>query len=524
MALTETAPPAIEEPGATPAAGTRTAPTAVERVIAAVDHVTIGRVMVGVSLLVSLASLLVLAVTNLDTATLDGGVPGTGILGEAVAIRLAANAPIALLLCGVLPLLLGLAMVVVPRQVGSPTIAFPRLAGLATWTWVLATGIFVVCVAADGSYGGAKTDLARLGNIAVGGLVLSLAAGAVCVAVTVLSLRPVGMGLADVPYFAFSMLVAATLWVLTFPAVIAHVAFIHIQRPTATDLATTGLDGISWLMRQPSVYIALLPALGIVLDAAAVAVAGRQRFRGAAQGMIGMAGLFSFGAWAQTDTARNTLVWVAVCAAIALPLLGVLGAVGDTLRRNRPRLISPVGFALVSLLLALLGAAVGLLSVIDTFGHGQLVGFGTAELARGQLFFVLGAALAAGLGGAHMWGRLSFGSQLPEGPAKGLAPLVLLGAGLLALGPVVLGLILANDASTDPAPFGAISAVGALLAALAVLATLGGGLRARREEGRDPDATFDTWEGGGTLEWADPDGWPTAVESPYPLLPAVEEA
>jgi heme/copper-type cytochrome/quinol oxidase subunit 1 len=524
MALTETAPPAIEEPGATPVAGARSAPTAVERVIAAVDHVTIGRVMIGVSLLIALASLVVLAITNLDTATLDNGVPGTGMLGESLAIRLAANAPIALLLCGVLPLLLGLAMVVVPRQVGSPAIAFPRLAGFATWTWLLATGIFVVCVVADGSYGGARTDLARLGNVAVGGLVLSLAAGAVCVAVTVLSLRPVGMGLADVPYFAFSMLVAATLWVLTFPAVLARVVLIHIQRPTPTDLAITGLDGIAWLMRQPSVYIAIIPALGIVLDSAAVTVAGRQRFRGVAQGMIGAAGLFSFGAWAQSDTARNTLIWVAFCAAAALPLLGVIGAVGDTLRRQRPRLISPIGFALVSLLLALLGAAVGLIQVIDTFGHGELVGFGTAELARGQMFLVVTSALAAGLGGVHLWGRLSFGDQLPEAPAKGLAPLVLLGGGLLALGPVVFGLLLADDATTDPAAFGAISAVGALLAALATLATLAGGLKARRDEGADPDRTFDTWEGGGTLEWAALDAWPSTVESSYPLLPAAEEA
>ncbi len=524
MALTETAPPAIEEPGAPPAAGTRPAPTAVERVIAAVDHVTIGRVTVSVALIASLVSLVVLALSSFDAATLDDGVAGTGFLSDALSIRFAANAPIALLLCGVIPLFVGLATVVVPRQVGSPAIAFPRLAAFASWTWVLSTILFVVAVAADGSYGGSDTEMARLGNIAVGGLLVSLAMGAVCVAVTVLALRPAGMRLADVPFFAWSMLVAASRWVLTFPAVLANVVFIHIQRPNATDIAITGLDGISWLLRQPSLYVALIPALGIALDAAAVAVSGRQRFRGVAQGMIGAAGLFSFGAWAQGDVARNTLVWVLVCAAIALPLLGVLGAVGDTLRRQQPRLVSPVGFALVSLLVALLAAAVGLLQVIDTFGEGELVGFGTSELARGQMFLVLGAALAAGIGGAHLWGRLTFGDQLPEGPAKGLAPLALAGAGLLGLGPTIYGLVLANDAEADAAIWGVIAGLGALAAALVVLATLAGGLRARRGESADPAPVFDTWEGGGTLEWSDPDGWPATVESPYPLLPAAEEA
>ncbi len=524
MALTETAPPAIEEPGAPPATGTRPAPTAVERVIAAVDHVTIGRVMVAVSLLASLVSLVVLALSNFDAATLDDGVAGTGMLGDALSVRFAANAPIALLLCGVIPLFLGLAIVVVPRQVGSPAIAFPRLAAFATWTWLLSTVLFVVAVAADGSYGGSDTEMARLGNVAVGGLLVSLAMGAVCVAVTVLALRPVGMRLGDVPFFAWSMFVAASVWILTFPSALASVVFVHIQRPNATDIAITGLDGISWLFRQPSVYVALLPALGIAIDAAAVAVSGRPRFRGVAQGMIGAAGLLSFGAWAQDDVARNTLVWVLVCAAVALPLLGVLGAVGDTLRRQRPRLLSPVGFALVSLLVALLGAAVGLLQVIDTFGEGELVGFGTAELARGQLFLVLGAALAAGLGGAHLWGRLAFGDQLPEAPAKGLAPLVLAGAALLGLGPAIYGLVLANDADADPALWGVVAGLGALLLALAVVATLAGGLKARRAESADDAPGFDTWDGGGTLEWSDPDAWPTTVESPYPLLPAAEEA
>jgi hypothetical protein len=231
----------------------------------------------------------------------------------------------------------------------------------------------------------------------------------------------------------------------------------------------------------------------------------------------------SFGAWAQTDTARSTLIWVLVSAAAALPLLGLLGASGDTLRRNRPSLVSPLGFAVSSLLLLLLAALTGLLLAIDQIGHGQLVGFGTAELSRAQLYFVLGAALAGGLGGAHLWAQLAFGDRLPEVPGKGMALAVLGGGALLGIGPLVLGLLQANDAGTDPRAFAVISMLGAALLALATLGTLAGGLGARRGTGRGDELLADPWGRGGTLEWSDPATVPTVVESPYPLLAAESE-
>ncbi len=522
MAMTHTATPALDEHDTTVAAPST--PTAAERVLGATDHLTVGRVVVGTSLFLALASAAVLALAHLDTAVLDNGIAGTGILDESVVLRLAQNAPIGLMLCGVMPLLLGLATVVVPRQVGSPAISFPRLSAFANWTWLLSAVLFVVSVAADGSYGGANEDMARLGNLAVAGLLVSLAAGAVCVAVTVLTLRPLGMGLRDVPFFSFSMVVTAGLWVLTLPAVLARIILVHIARPTPTDLAVNGVEAVSWLFRQPSVYIVALPVLGIVLDSVAVAAGGRQRFRGAVQVMIGAAGLLSFGAWAQTDTARSTLIWVLVSAAAALPLLGLLGAVGDTVRQNRAKLISPLGYAIAALLLLLLAALTGLLMAIDQIGHGQLVGFGTAELSQAQLYFVLGAALAGGLGGAHLWAGLTFGDQLPEAPAKGMTLAVLGGGALLGLGQLVLGLLIANDAGTDPRAFAVISAVGAALLALAALGTLAGGLKARRGASRGDTLLADPWGRGATLEWAEASAVPATVESPYPLLAANEEA
>jgi hypothetical protein len=214
---------------------------------------------------------------------------------------------------------------------------------------------------------------------------------------------------------------------------------------------------------------------------------------------------------------------VLVSAAIALPLLGLVGAAADTLRSGRPSLISPLGFALASVLLLLLAVVSGLLLALDTIGEGQLVGFGTEELSRAQLYFVLAAALAGGLGGAHLWGQLAFGDRLPEVPGKGLGLAVLGGGVLLGAGPLILGLLQGNDADTDPRAFAVISLIGAALLALATLGTLAGGLQARRGVSRGDDLVPDPWGRGGTLEWSDPANVPTTVESPYPLLAAESE-
>jgi len=185
MALTEsppeiTAAPAVDEPiGETP----RTSePTALERVLGSGQHAVIGRVFVAGSLLFLLAALVISALGDLDEAT------DHGVFEPDAAARLFANHQIALLLVGILPLLIGIAFCVVPKQIGSPSLAFPRAAAAAAWTWLGSAIVFVVAVAADGSYGGESTEVARLGNVAVGGLIVALSLATICLAVTVLTL------------------------------------------------------------------------------------------------------------------------------------------------------------------------------------------------------------------------------------------------------------------------------------------------------------------------------------------------
>jgi len=504
----------VTEPTTTPS---RPEPTTAEIVLGATDHHVIGRLFVGFSLAFLAFHLVIAALSNVQLAA-DGDFLDSGIAG-----RFALNSPLGLLLSGVLPLFVGLGIIVVPRQLGSPAISFARGAALSFWLWALSSIIFIISLLADGSYGGQNTELARLGNVAVGGLLVSLCIGIVCIAVTVLCLRPAGMGLAEVPFFSWSMLVAATVWITTLPSVLSHVVLGHIVKPTPTDLAETTYRGMGWLLSQPSVYVALIPVLGFAADAVATSVGGRQRFRGAVHGLIALAGLLSFGAWAQTAESRETFIWVAVTAAFALPLLGLLGALADTVRAGKPKLVSPLIFAVLSLLVALLAALTGLLQSIDTAGSGQLVGFESGSLALGQLYLVVGVAVIGGLGGATYWAMQTWGNPLPDTVGKGIATLAALGAVLLGVPLVIRGLLFANDSGISTAPFAGAAAAGAALLALAVLALLGAGMKARSETGRGDELLPDPWGGAGTLEWASDAVRARTVESAYPVLDAAEE-
>ena len=514
MALTETRPTtdtgddAVEQ---------RPAPSVVERVIGTGDHLSIGRIFILCSLALGALSLVGLAVFGIDAAT------GNDLLGGAAGMVLASSA-FGLVVGCVLPLLLGLAIYIVPLQVGSPALAFSRAAAAALWTWVVGAVVFAVSVGLDGGIAGADTDAARLGNLAAGMMMAALGLAAVCVLTTVVTHRPLGMGLARVPFFSWSMLVAAPVWILTLGASVGGVVLGQVSRLNAPGLAINYADQVSWAWRAPSVYMLAIPVMGIAADVTAKAAGRRISNHGMAQGFIAAFGVLSFGAWAQLPTASNNIIWNGWVVAAALPVLGLLGLLLDTLRRSRPSFTAATLSVPLSLLLVLGGVLAASLEAVDSAGSGFLFGFDNALLDSAQLFFLASAALAGAFGGLAYWSDKIWGGS-KESSAKAAVTAALLGGGLLATAVGVQGILMRSDSSDGLGNeiFGVAVAAGSGLLALGVLSALAGVLGAARS-GADgpvePDAT------GLTLEWftASPpvtgnftETLPT-VASPYPLL------
>jgi heme/copper-type cytochrome/quinol oxidase subunit 1 len=499
-------------------------PSEFEQLLGTGDHAMIGRLFIGFSMVFLLAGLLARILVGIDTGTTNG------FLGSYVQM-INASSTVALIFLGVIPFLLGLAFLIVPLQVGSPAVAFPRAAALSFWGWLIFGGVFLTSMALDGGIGGADTDAARLGNISFGALIVALALGSICVATTVLAHRPAGMSLARVPLFAWSMVVAAAVWVTSIGAGFAYVVLGHVINGGAAEYLGNFATGLAWLTRAPAVFMVAIPVLGIAADVVVTAT-GRRLFNyQAAQGLIALYGILSFGAWAISDSAVDTFLYLLWTIGTGAAVVGLLGLFGESLRQGKPRVNAAFIGSLLSLVNLLGAVLVGLIISLNAAGSGTLFDFGTLALAPAQMVFVVAAAVTGGLAGMAHWSVKVWGSEADDKGATAAIALADIGGGLLAT-VLAVAVFVQGDDGTAETLFGWLAAGTALVFFLgvagALVFSLGAGFGAEDEDTEAPVDPFD----GLTLEWQTPSpavgGERTEeipeIASPYPLLDAKEGA
>ncbi|MDE0804340.1 MAG: cbb3-type cytochrome c oxidase subunit I [Acidimicrobiales bacterium] len=533
MTVTDTeAPPAVTS--AAPALAPPRPATGFAALIGTGDHRTIGRLYIGTSFLFLLASGvagLLLGAERLDTSGVD--VVGVDAVAEVFGIHAVAGVFLFLL-----PLLIGLAIAVVPAQVGARTIAFPRAAAASYWTYLIGGGIVLASFAADGGIGGTDADTVALFLAAMIVVLASLSLAAICIATTGLALRTEGMSLRRTPLFTWSNVVAAGIWLVTLPvlAAILLLAYVDVKYgPTFLAGGDQLYLRISWAWSQPTVYMYAIPVLGIVGDIVPVAARTRLTQHRIALGCIGAFAALSFGAWAMPgfnpsldgplDLAYTDEVpFVAVSILILLPLLAMAGLVADTIRKGTARLVSPLVWGLAALVMLLAGAANGALVSIDPIDLINTTG------QSAQTHYVLGAATLGLLGGIVYWAPVLYGRRFPEGPSTALAAGGLLGTIVLALPELIAGLLdqgallggpAADASSGDVDAIEALNIVSLLGGAILALVALGFvGLLLKTATARrdgEGEAESDPWEGH-TLEWAGDE--PPAITSEAPVYDA----
>lgn len=508
MAMTETRPAPAAEAVAPPVA-VPADPPGIAGWLSTSDHKRVGRLYVATSLLFLLVATVVGAVV-----AIEGTQSGLDVFDDATSFTQAVRLyPEALVLLAALPLLIGIATTIVPLQVGSPEIAFPRGSATAYWLYLVSGAVLIGSYLADGGPTGGSREAADLWALALVGVLLAHTIALVSLLTTVLAMRASGMTLLRAPAFTFSVLVGGSLLLLTLPVLAARLVTMYVSHHFGADF--TGYEGVRWAWSIPSLYLlAVIPA-GVALEVVPVLARNRVRAHGATLAVLGLLGVVGVGAWAQRPETFDDLLYVAIGLAAVLPALALLGLLGDTLRAGKPKVASPLGFAVGTVLLLLLGAVAGaLLSIEPLELHGT-----TWE--SGVFHLVVGAALLGGIGGLFWWASKVHGAVLPEG-AGFLSFLAVLGGSVLrAAGDLVNGM--ANDLPLDAREFdtdggvealnalaaagNVLLAVGALLAVLGVLAAL------RRRTG----VADDPW-GGHTLEWATTSP-PAAGNFAGPLVP-----
>ena len=496
------------------------------------DHKRIGRLYVGWSLLFAVSVTVIGALLGLERMRPDGL---QVVHGDAV-LQIVSFYRYALVLAVLAPLFVGIAVCVVPMQIGARAIALPRLAQASFWLWLFGAIMVVVALVGNGGPGGGATDLVDLYLLGLAVTAAGLVAASVSVATTVLTSRTVGMSLDRVPAFSWAALVGSVATLLSLPVAIGTVIYLYVDHTYAKVAfgGNSGLDGhLRWSLSQPQTFVFVVMALGVLAELAPLAGRTRQPFRSV---VLGGVGLVSTGVLGAVTQSTHMLVWngsaadklqslVLFLIFNGLPLLGIIVVLASSLLSLRERVASVAPsfvFAITGSLLVLAGAAGHFFSMIDSTDLG-----GTAFEEGVVLYLVLGGVLAA-IGGLVHWSPKLWGRVLPERRLFPVAVIGLFGAIAAAFPLYVAGLsgqdldlAYGFDYDGPIALWNGLSAVGFALVILALLAFLGVLVSAVVSGEQAPD---DPWNGQ-TLEWGLPSPAPVnnadalaVVNSGEPLL------
>jgi cytochrome c oxidase subunit I len=184
------------------------------------------------------------------------------------------------------PIVFAFANLVLPLQIGSPDVAFPRLNAFSYWLYLF--GAIVACSgfltpggAADAGWTlysplndslnspGSGTDLWIIG-LAIAGLGTIL--GGVNMVTTVITLRAPGMTMFRLPIFTWNILVTSLLVLLAFPILTAALLVLWVDRHLHAQVFDPQNGGailwqhLFWFFGHPEVYIIALPFFGIVSE------------------------------------------------------------------------------------------------------------------------------------------------------------------------------------------------------------------------------------------------------------------
>ena len=379
------------------------------------------------------------------------------------------------LLC-VVPLFIGLATAVVPKQIGARSVAYPRLAAAAFYTWLVAACILLASWGIDGGLvPGGQQEATELSLLSIGLLAIALTAAAITIIGTVILQRSERFQwLPHVPFFSWGMLVASGIWVVSFPILLADVVVMWVDARGATavryGVGENLFAQIAWIFDQQQVFAWSLPVLGIMGDALVGNIrantGGSPRFmpepeyispaqgrtQGTAKFLLSLMAIVVFGGALNgfyTPGYASAPVFVVAAFLVVLIILALARPWAQMAKARPPRITPQLVVALMSFLM-LLGA--GVLASIRNFG--RLVGglrifsddanwldninsitspfdnLAGTTAASAVLHAALMATALAMIAGMYMWSEVIFGRKL-SAPVGALAGLVVLGGTLM---------------------------------------------------------------------------------------------
>ena len=422
------------------------------------------------------------------------------------------------------PMVAAFANYLVPLQVGTADMVFPRLNALSYWLFlfggiVVLSGYFAAGGAADVGWTGyvpnsdlhysttTGTDLWIVG-LALTGIATIL--GAINFTTTIYTRRAPGMSMLRMPMFCWNILVASILILFAFPALTGALAMLLFDRRFGAQFFVPAAGGdpilwqhLFWFFGHPEVYILALPFFGIISEV--IPVFSRKPLFGYRVMVVAtiLIGAYSMSVWAHhmfTTGAINVAFFSLSSFLIAVPTgIKIFNWVA-TMFRGRLTFPTPMLFATGFIYLFVIGGITGVIVASapidyqfqDTYYvvahlHNVLVGGSVFGIFAGIYFWfpkMTGRRLDERLGKIHFWSWV-------VGFILTFLPQYQLGASGM---PRRYPDYAANPGWTE---LNLISTVGSLILGLGVIPFLVAVVTALR---RPPDQPNDPWEAN-SLEW-----------------------
>ena len=340
----------------------------------------------------------------------------------------------------VAPIWIALGTLVVPRQVGSARLAFPRLQAFVLWGYVVGGAALITSyVVGDGpplvNMAGGPLDFAGSGNKATDLLLASLMllavvsiAAAVNFVATVITQRRPGLRIDQVRPFTFAMFVTSGITLIATPVHLAGLFLVYLDTHFRSTLFTaTGSERVwthmVWFFGRPEAMLMVLPALGVIGDLV-INRTGRALLGGpVAHYLATLFGAATLLVWSADERLATTALlptghWTAVALLIPAGLLGLLWL--GSLAAGKPTPDASLLFVLGFLLLFGLGLVNIVIAIITK------VDGGSAWIVGNSHVLIFGAPLLAAVAAVHEWAPVAWGRRLTQG-LTGLCALAVIG-------------------------------------------------------------------------------------------------
>jgi cytochrome c oxidase subunit 1 len=253
----------------------------ITKVLSTTDHKTIGLMYIVTSFVFFMIAGLMALLMRGELAR-----PGLQFLSNEQYNQLFTMHGTIMLLLYATPVVFGFANFILPLQIGSPDVAFPRLNAFSYWLYlfggiITVSGFLTPGGAADFGWF-AYTPLSDAihspgagANLWIAGLTiagLGTILGAVNIVTTVVCLRAPGMTMFRMPIFTWNILVTMILALLIFPLLAAALLGLLADRQLGAHLFDPANGGailwqhLFWFFGHPEVYVVAIPFFGIVSE------------------------------------------------------------------------------------------------------------------------------------------------------------------------------------------------------------------------------------------------------------------